>query len=81
MKKAQEELDSPEGMIGGVPKWRNVSGSKALQNRHARWTMHEKHNTIVAITMSMNPPVDVMKERFYDVAERKRDPIDQTKSF
>ena len=76
LQKAQEELDSPEGMIGGVPKWRNVrGGSKALQNRNAREVMHKKHNTIVAMAMSMNPPIDVMKERgFYDVAERKRDP-------
>ncbi len=76
LQKAQEELDSPQGKIGGVPKWGNVrGGSKALQNRSAREEMNKRHNTIVAMAMSMNPPVDVMKERgFYDVAERKRDP-------
>ena len=76
LKKAQEELDSPKGKINGVPKWRNVrGGSKALQNRHARWTMHKRHNTVVAMAMSMNPPVEDMKRLgFYDVAERKRDP-------
>ena len=83
LKKAQEELDSPEGKIGGVPKWRNVrGGSKALQNRNAREVMNSRHNTIVAMAMSMNPPVDVMKERgFYDVAERKRDPGKPKVSF
>jgi len=72
-----EELDDPiKGKINGVPRWRNVrGGSKALQNRRARWTMHKEHSTVVCMAMSMNPPVDVMKERgFYNVAERKRDP-------
>tara|TARA_B100000900_G_scaffold379423_1_gene364309 strand:+ start:269 stop:1060 length:792 start_codon:yes stop_codon:yes gene_type:complete len=77
LKRAQEELDDPiKGKINGVPRWGNVrGGSKALQNRRARWTMHKEHSTVVCMAMSMNPPVDVMKERgFYNVAERKRDP-------
>ena len=76
LKKAQEELDSPKGKINGVPKWRNVrGGSKALQNRNARKIMYDRHNTVVAMAMSMNPPIEDMKRLgFYDVAERKRDP-------
>ena len=76
LKKAQEELDSPKGKINGVPKWRTVrGGSKALQNRNARRVMYDRHKTIVAYAMSMNPPIEDMKRLgFYDVAERKRDP-------
>lgn len=76
LEKAQKELDSPQGKVNGVPRWRNVrGGSKALQNRNAREVMNNRHNTVVVMAMSMNPPIKVMVHRgFYNVAERKRDP-------
>jgi 7-cyano-7-deazaguanine synthase in queuosine biosynthesis len=80
LKKAQDARDAPSGkiMVNGQLeyKWRTLKGtSKALQNRHIRYSMAKKHNTYVVTGMSCNPPVDEMQRLgFYDVAERKRDP-------